>query len=159
MITTARQLKDLIRNLSKKKSADAQILMRNYMMERFLERIALSDYKDRFILKGGMLVAAMVGLDARATMAVWARSLSGGSLYGQSPQALFYHSYTLPAYNDEGEEKDITFNTSRELKEGAFIRLEVVPIRGVVSWAEVQYDEMPSAVQSNYAAPISDSDS
>ena len=68
MITTARQLKDLIRNLSKKKSADAQILMRNYMMERFLERIALSDYKDRFILKGGMLVAAMVSLDARSTM-------------------------------------------------------------------------------------------
>lgn len=68
MITTARQLKDLIRNLSKKKSVDAQILMRNYMMERFLERISLSEYKDRFILKGGMLVAAMVGLDARATM-------------------------------------------------------------------------------------------
>ena len=68
MITTARQLKDLIRNLSKKKSADAQILMRNYMMERFLERISLSNYKDRFILKGGMLVAAMVGLDARSTM-------------------------------------------------------------------------------------------
>lgn len=68
MITTARQLKDLIRNLSKKKSADAQILMRNYMMERFLERISLSDYKDRFILKGGMLVAVMVGLDARSTM-------------------------------------------------------------------------------------------
>lgn len=37
-------------------------------MERFLERISLSDYKDRFILKGGMLVAAMVGLDARSTM-------------------------------------------------------------------------------------------
>ena len=68
MITTARQLKDLIRNLSKKKSANAQILMRNYMMERFLERISLSEYRDQFILKGGMLVAAMVGLDARATM-------------------------------------------------------------------------------------------
>ena len=68
MITTARQLKDLIRNLSKKKSADAQILMRNYMMERFLERISLSEYKNQFIFKGGMLVAAMVGLDARATM-------------------------------------------------------------------------------------------
>ena len=68
MITTARQLKDLIRNLSKKKSADAQILVRNYMMERFLERISLSEYKNQFILKGGMLVAAMVGLDARATM-------------------------------------------------------------------------------------------
>ena len=68
MITTARQLKDLVRNLSNKKSADAQILMRNYMMERFLERISLSEYKNQFILKGGMLVAAMVGLDARATM-------------------------------------------------------------------------------------------
>ena len=68
MIKTARQLKDLIRNLSKDKSADAQILMRNYMMERFLERISLSGYRDKFILKGGMLVAAMVGLDARSTM-------------------------------------------------------------------------------------------
>ena len=68
MIKTARQLKDLIRNLSRKKSADAQLLMRNYMMERFLERISLSEYRDKFILKGGMLVAAMVGLDARSTM-------------------------------------------------------------------------------------------
>ena len=68
MIRTATQLKDLIRNLSKKNSADAQILMRNYMMERFLERISLSKYRDKFILKGGMLVAAMVGLDARSTM-------------------------------------------------------------------------------------------
>ena len=68
MIKTSKQLKDLFRNLSRKKSADAQILMRNYMMERFLERISCSEYKDKFILKGGMLVAAMVGLDARSTM-------------------------------------------------------------------------------------------
>lgn len=68
MINTARQLKDLIRNLSKKNTADAQILMRNYMMERFLERVSLSAYRDKFILKGGMLVAAMVGLYARSTM-------------------------------------------------------------------------------------------
>ncbi len=68
MIKTSRQLKDLIRNLAKDKAADAQILLRNYMMERFLERISLSEYKENFILKGGMLVAAMVGLDARSTM-------------------------------------------------------------------------------------------
>ena len=61
MIKTARQLKDLIRNLSKEKSADAQLLMRNYMMERFLERVSLSKYHDKLILKGGMLIAAMVG--------------------------------------------------------------------------------------------------
>jgi len=68
MIKTSMQLKVLIRNLSKKNVVNAQILMRNYMMERFLERIALSKYHDQFILKGGMLVTAMVGLDARSTM-------------------------------------------------------------------------------------------
>ena len=68
MIKTAWQLKDRIRNLAKNKSADAQVLMRNYMMERFLERISLSEYRDKFILKGGMLVAAMIGLESRTTM-------------------------------------------------------------------------------------------
>lgn len=68
MMKTSRQLKDLIRNLAKEKEADAQLLMRNYMMERFLERVSLSAYRNHFVLKGGMLVAAMVGLDARSTM-------------------------------------------------------------------------------------------
>lgn len=68
MIKTSQQLKALIRNLAKEKSTDVQILMRNYMMERFLERISLSEYQDKFILKGGMLVASMVGLNSRSTM-------------------------------------------------------------------------------------------
>ncbi len=49
MIKTARQLKDKIRNLAKEKSADAQVIMRTYMMERLLERISLSEYKMNFI--------------------------------------------------------------------------------------------------------------
>ena len=65
---TSTQLKALIRNLSKKSNVEAEILLRNFMMERFLERIAVSDYKHNFILKGGMLIAAMVGIDARTTM-------------------------------------------------------------------------------------------
>lgn len=68
MIKTSRQLKDLIRNRAKGDSGKSQLLIRNYAMERFLERVALSRYKDNFILKGGMLVSAMVGLDNRATM-------------------------------------------------------------------------------------------
>ena len=71
MIKTARQLKDLIRNLSKKSAADAQILMRNYMMERFLERISLSSYRDKFILKGGMLVAARWSVWTPAPQWTW----------------------------------------------------------------------------------------
>ena len=65
---TSKQMKDLLNNMSKKTGVNAQILQRNYMMERLLERIALSQYKDNFILKGGMLVAAMVGIDARSTI-------------------------------------------------------------------------------------------
>lgn len=44
MIKTSRQLKDLIRNLAKKNIADSQVLMREFMMERFLERVSVSDY-------------------------------------------------------------------------------------------------------------------
>ena len=95
MITTARQLKDLIRNMSKKKSADAQILMRNYMMERFLERISLSEYKNQFILKGGMLVAAMVGLDARATMDLDA-TIKGTNVSVEDVERLYPKLYQSP---------------------------------------------------------------
>jgi len=63
------------------------------------------------------------------------------------------YSYTLPAYNENGDKKDITFGTSRELKEGAFIRLTVMPVRGVLEWSEVQYDELPVEVQCNYTDP------
>lgn len=65
---SAMQLKALIRNMAKEKRIEAQILLRNYMFERLLERISLSKYKYNFILKGGMLVAAMVGIDTRSTM-------------------------------------------------------------------------------------------
>lgn len=67
-MNTATQLKALIRNISKEKNVNAQVVLRNYMLERLLERISLSKYKHNFILKGGMLIAAMVGLDTRSTM-------------------------------------------------------------------------------------------
>lgn len=68
MIHTAKQLKDLIRNMSQKTGIEPHILNTKYMMERFLERVSLSKYNERFILKGGMLVIAYVGIEARITM-------------------------------------------------------------------------------------------
>lgn len=68
MIRTATQLKAKVRNMSGGDSTKAQTLIRNFIMERFLERIALSPYRDSLILKGGMLVASIVGLETRATM-------------------------------------------------------------------------------------------
>lgn len=64
----AMQLKAVIKNMAKEKHISAQLVMQNFMLERLLERISLSNYKSNFILKGGFLIAAMVGLDTRATM-------------------------------------------------------------------------------------------
>lgn len=61
-------LKAKIRNLARKKDMSAQVVLQNYMFERFLERLSQSKYQDKFILKGGMLIAALVGIDNRSTM-------------------------------------------------------------------------------------------
>lgn len=68
MIHTSKQLKDKVRNISKGDNEVAKALIRIFMMERFLERVSLSKYKNNFILKGGMLVASIVGVNMRATM-------------------------------------------------------------------------------------------
>ena len=62
------QLKAKIKNISKEKNISAQLVLQNYMMERFIERIALSDFQDQMIIKGGLLISSIVGLDSRATM-------------------------------------------------------------------------------------------
>lgn len=68
MIHTSKQLKDKVRNISHGDNQTAQMLIRNFIMERFLERVSISPYRNNFILKGGMLVASLVGIDTRATM-------------------------------------------------------------------------------------------
>ena len=68
MITSRMQLNALIRNKAAGDGDKAQILLRIYMMERLLERISVSGYRDNFILKGGMLVSSLVGVDMRTTM-------------------------------------------------------------------------------------------
>ena len=62
------QLKARIKNIAAKNAVPAQAVLQNYMLERFLERLSLSQHKDKFILKGGMLIASMVGIESRTTM-------------------------------------------------------------------------------------------
>ena len=64
----AMQLKAIMKAVAKEKRISVQLALQNYMLERLLERIALSRYRDNFILKGGFLIAAIVGLHTRATM-------------------------------------------------------------------------------------------
>lgn len=62
------QLKALVKNIAKSKNISAQLVLQNYMMERFIERISLSNYRENIIVKGGLLISSIVGLESRTTM-------------------------------------------------------------------------------------------
>lgn len=68
MSSKAMSLKGRINNYAKKNRIPAQVVLQNFMFERFLERLAVSDFRQKFVIKGGMLIAALVGLDIRSTM-------------------------------------------------------------------------------------------
>lgn len=59
------------------------------------------------------------------------------------------YEYTLDCYNENGKKKELKFKTVRELKENAYLMLEV-RIMGVHTWKEVQYNELPEKVKTNY---------
>ena len=65
---TAAQLKGKIKYFAKQKNLDARILLRIYMMERFLERITNSNYVDKIVIKGGVLITSLIGISLRSTM-------------------------------------------------------------------------------------------
>lgn len=70
MIKSATAVKAKIKNKSGGNSDKSQIMLRIYLMERLLERVSLSKYRDNFVLKGGLLVSSLVGVDMRSTMDV-----------------------------------------------------------------------------------------
>jgi hypothetical protein len=111
---TSTQLKALVRNLSKKSNVKAEILLRNFMLERFLERIASSEYKHSFILKGGMLIAAVVGLDTRTTMDIDA-TIKGQTLTAPEITAIIEEVLRTPV--DDGVE--FTFRGIEKIHEDA----------------------------------------
>lgn len=68
MINNAMQLKSKIKNFAKEKNLDSETVFQEYVLERFIDRISKSKYKNDFILKGGMLISSMVGVDLRSTL-------------------------------------------------------------------------------------------
>jgi hypothetical protein len=111
---TSTQLKALVRNLSQKSNVEAEILLRNFMIERFLERIAASKYKYNFILKGGMLIAAMVGIETRTTMDMDA-TIKGQKLTAAEITTIIEDILTIPI--DDGVE--LTMRGIEEIREEA----------------------------------------
>ncbi|MCK9288370.1 MAG: nucleotidyl transferase AbiEii/AbiGii toxin family protein [Sphaerochaetaceae bacterium] len=101
------QLKSRIKNLVAKKNLPAQIIMQNYLMERLLERLSLSSYRENFIIKGGFLIAIMVGLGARSTMDLDA-TIKGFKLKHESIRDVFEHICTIGV-------DDVTFSVNRTI--------------------------------------------
>lgn len=107
------QLKAIIKNLAKEKHMSAQLVMQNFMLERLLERISISKYQQNFILKGGFLIAAMVGLDTRATMDMDA-TLKGVPVNEQTIREMFGEICKIELDDDV----TFSFRSIGEIREG-----------------------------------------
>lgn len=68
-----------------------------------------------------------------------------------TPRGGMYYQYKLTGYDERGRERELTFQTSRLLREGAYLTVHVAPLRGVTDWAEVTFGDMPSGAQEAFA--------
>ena len=93
------QLKAFIKKKAAEKHISAQLVMQNYMLERLLERISLSKYKNNFILKGGFLISAIVGLDTRTTMDL-DTTIKGFTLTHEAIHSIFQEICTIEIEDD-----------------------------------------------------------
>lgn len=107
------QLKAIVKNMAKEKRISAQLVLQNYMLERFLERVSLSSYRENFIIKGGFLIASMVGLDSRATMDMDA-TIKGYPVSIETIQAMTEKILAVPVDDNISFE----FKSIGEIREG-----------------------------------------
>ena len=61
-------LKGKIKNIAKSKKLSSQEVLQMFFFERFLDRLSHSKYKFNFVMKGGLLISSMIGVDNRTTM-------------------------------------------------------------------------------------------
>ena len=95
----AMQLKAIMKKLAKENQISAQLVLQNYMLERFLERVSLSPYRDNYIIKGGFLISSMVGLNSRATMDMDA-TIKGYPVTQDAVQKMIEQILTVPVDDD-----------------------------------------------------------
>ena len=109
----AMQLKAIMKKLAKENQISAQLVLQNYMLERFLERVSLSPYRDNYIIKGGFLISSMVGLNSRATMDMDA-TIKGYPVTQDTIQKMIEQILTVPVDDDI----TFTFKSIGEIREG-----------------------------------------
>lgn len=101
-----------------------------------------------WVLSGNMNAAYYTQVDNARTEELESR---GGVIDPTGGMSLLYR---LPAYDEQGNGREVSFGTERQLREGAYLKLEVEPIRGVVGWEEVSFDELPQEAQAHLDGPV-----
>ena len=101
-----------------------------------------------------IIIIAMVGLFYLTffTDSTWYIQIDNTRLTDVTPRGGMYYRYELTAWNESGRERKLTFETSRILRDGAYLRVNVAPLRGVTDWTEIEADEVPPAAWEAFAA-------
>lgn len=120
------QLKAHIKNWAHNKNLSASLVLQHYLLERLLERIALSNYQRNFIIKGGFLIAAIVGLDTRATMDL-DTTIKGIALSQENLEAVFQDICSIQL-NDQIELKLSSISPIREKDSYPGYRIHLIAI-------------------------------
>lgn len=131
MIKNAMSLKAKINNIAKKEKVLPQAVMQTYMLERLLERISISEYKDNFILKGGMLISSIIGIDNRSTMDM-DTTIKGFKLDTENLENILQEIIKIDA-NDNIKFKIISIENIREDDDYGGLRVHL----------QASFDEMP----------------
>ena len=131
MIKNAMSLKAKINNIAKKEKTLPQAVMQTYMLERLLERISISEYKENFILKGGMLISSIIGIDNRSTMDM-DTTIKGFKLDTENLENILQEIIKIDA-NDNIKFKIISIENIREDDDYGGLRVHL----------QASFDEMP----------------
>ena len=114
--------------------------------------------KSIFVALSAIVLVAVVGIGILAIL-FRTTEANASSCYSRidntlvqeiTPHGGMNYRYTLQVYSEDGSASSLDLDTSRILKAGAYIMITTAPLRGVLSWEEKQYDELPPAVQAKY---------
>lgn len=95
-----------------------------------------------------LLIIAMVGLFylTFCTEDTYYAQIDNTYVKDIIPRGGMYYRYELPAFDERGKSRLLSFETTRLLREGAWLKITVAPIRGVTAWEEVQLNELPAII-------------
>lgn len=114
--------------------------------------------KPLFIVTGALVLAIVLGIGLLATL-FRSTEANATNCYAQidntlvqpiTPHGGMNYRYALTVYSETGSASTLELDTSRILKDGAYLCIRVAPLRGVLSWEEVAFDQLPSPVQKHY---------